>query len=61
VKAHELAKKLLAGPDLEVMFYENWGGLTDVDCCSTSEITEQQADDCGNCEGRVGESVVRLS
>ena len=61
MKAHELAHELLNGPDLEVMFYESWGGLVDVDCCLTSEITEQQADDCGNCEGRVGESIISLS
>jgi hypothetical protein len=61
MKAHELAKKLLAGPDLEVMFSENWGGLAAIDSCSTSKITEPQAEACGNCEGRVGESIVRLA
>ena len=61
MKAHELAQELLKGPNLEVMFYENWGGLSDVDRCLISEITEQQADDCGNCEGRVGESIFMLS
>ena len=61
MKAHELAQKLLNGPNLDVMIVENWGGLSDIGFCFTSEITQQNADDCGDCEGRVGESIIKLS
>jgi hypothetical protein len=60
MKAHELALKLLNGPNLDVMIEEDWGGLSDVNCCITSEITQGQAEDCGNCECRWGESIIKL-
>ena len=60
MKAHELAQKLLSGLNLDVMIEEDWGGLSDVDYCITSKISHVQAEYCGDCEGRVGESIIKL-
>lgn len=61
MKAHEIAQKLLNGPNLDVMIEGDWGDLSDVDCCTISKITHEHAEYCGNCEGRVGESIIKLS
>jgi hypothetical protein len=60
MKAHELAQVLLTGPNVEVVFSDSIGPI-DIESCFESKITENDADNCGNCERRVGEAVIALS
>jgi hypothetical protein len=60
MKAHELAKKLLNGPNLPVMFEENCGCLWEVSNPFSSTIKEDNVEMCADAEGRLGEEVVKL-
>jgi hypothetical protein len=57
MKSHDLAAKLLTMPNLEVMAYDPLGPL-DISSVQPYTITRSDADDCGNCEDRVGEEVL---
>jgi hypothetical protein len=60
MKAHELAQKLLNGPNLDVMFQENSGCLLEVSSTSSRPINECDEEMCGDAEGRLGEEIVVL-
>jgi hypothetical protein len=60
MNAHELAKKLLEGPNLPVMFQENCGCLLEVSNPFSRPINECDEEMCGDAEGRLGEEVVIL-
>lgn len=60
MKAHELAQKLLNGPNLDVMFQENCGCVLLVDGVFSRPIDESDEEMCGDAEGRVGDEVVIL-
>jgi len=60
MKAHELAQKLLNGPNLEVMICDSVGPV-DLSSCYEYVISEDDEDNCGDCEGRVGQTVITLS
>jgi hypothetical protein len=59
MKAHELAQKLLNGPDLDVMIRDTLGPV-DLSSCYEYQISNDDEDNCGDCEGRVGETVIAL-
>jgi hypothetical protein len=59
MKAHELAQELLQLPNLEIMFVDSIGPM-ELGSAQESEITEQDAEDCGDCEDRVGEKYIAL-
>ena len=62
MKAHELAAKLLKGPNLEVMFKEKSGILMDVSSNPFTRIVdESDAEMTADAEERLGEEVVILS
>ena len=60
MKAHELAQKLLNGPNLYVMFEENCGCVLLVYSVFSRPINECDEDMCCDAEGRLGEEVVIL-
>jgi hypothetical protein len=60
MKAHELAQKLLNGPDLDVVFQENSGCLLEVSTTSSRLINECDEEMCGYAEGRLDEEIVVL-
>ena len=60
MKAHELAAKLLNGPNLPVMFEESCGCLWEVSDPFCSTVNEGNEEMCGDAEGRFGEEVVKL-
>lgn len=60
MKAHELATRLLSGPNLPVMFEENCGCLLEVSGVFSRPINESDEEMCGDAEGRLGEEVVIL-
>jgi hypothetical protein len=60
MKAHELAAKLLNGPNLDVMFQEHSGCLLEVSSSSSRPINECDEEMCGDAEGRLGEEIVVL-
>jgi hypothetical protein len=57
MKSHDLAAKLLSMPNLEVMAYDAIGPM-DISSVQTYTISESDEEDCGNCEGRIGEEVL---
>jgi len=59
MKAHELAKKLLALPNHEVMIIDSVGPN---ECRSPYQyiITDDDADVCGCCEDIVGDTVIAI-
>jgi hypothetical protein len=60
MKAHELAQKLLNGPNLDVMFQEHCGCLWLVNSAYSRPLCEFDEDMCGDAEGRLGDEVVIL-
>ena len=60
MKAHDLAQKLLNGPNLDVMFEENCGCVLLVDYTFSRPIDESDEEMCGDAEGRLGDEVVIL-
>jgi len=60
MKAHELAQKLLNGPNLDVMFEENCGFVLSVNSTHSRPIDECDVEMCGDAEDRLGEEVVIL-
>jgi hypothetical protein len=60
MKAHELAKKLLALPDYEVMVRDSLGP-NECDTPYEYVITDEDAEMCGCCEDIVGYTVIALS
>ena len=60
MKAHELAQKLLNGPNLDVMFEESSGCLLEIHSAFDRAITEYHEEMCGDAEGRLGEQIVIL-
>jgi len=60
MKAHELAVKLLNGPNLPVMFEENCGCLWEVSNPFSATINEDNEEIGADAEGRLGEEVVKL-
>jgi hypothetical protein len=60
MKAHELAQKLLNGPNLDVMFEENCGCILAVDYVFSRPINDYDVEMCGDVEGRLGDEVVIL-
>lgn len=59
MKAHELAAKLLSMPNIEVLVSDYIGPL-EISSVQPYTITEDDEENCGNCDGRVGEEVVAL-
>jgi len=59
MKTHELAAKLLNMPNIRVMAYDNLGPMN-ISSVQTYTITKENAEDNGDCEGRIGEEVVVL-
>ncbi|AEC53168.1 hypothetical protein SCRM01_222 [Synechococcus phage S-CRM01] len=59
MKTHQLGTKLLSLPNIEVMVEDSLGPM-DISSVQLYTITDQDAEDCGNCEGRVGEEVVTI-
>jgi hypothetical protein len=57
MNTHELAAKLLSMPNIEVMAHDSFGPA-DISSVQTYTITEENAEDCCICEGRIGEKVV---
>jgi hypothetical protein len=60
MKAHELAQKLLNGPNLDVMFQENCGCILSVDSAFSRPINDCDVEMCGDAEDRLGDEVVIL-
>lgn len=60
MKAHELAQKLLNGPNLDVMFEESSGCLLEIHNAFDSTISESHEEMCGDAEGRLGDQIVIL-
>jgi hypothetical protein len=60
MKAHDLAQKLLNGPNLDVMFEENCGCILSVNSVFSRPIDESDEEMCGDAEGRLGDEVVIL-
>ena len=60
MKAHDLAQKLLNGPNLDVMFEENCGCIMSVNSVFSRPIGESDEEMCGDAEGRLGDEVVIL-
>ena len=58
--SHELAKKLLSLSNRKVMVMDSIGPQ-DVSSCYIYTITNEDADNCGDCEGIVGEEVIAIS
>jgi hypothetical protein len=59
MKTHELAAKLLSMPNVQVMAYDDLGPMN-ISSVQTYTITEENAEDIGDCMGMVGEEVVVL-
>ena len=62
MKAHELAKTLLAGPDKDIMILDgfNGGGIPrtiNLGPCDQT-ITEADANEAADCEGSIGKEVL---
>lgn len=60
MKAHELAQELLNGPNLDVMFQENFGCALSVNCAFSRPINDCDEKMCGDAEDRLGDEVVIL-
>jgi hypothetical protein len=60
MKAHDLAQKLLNGPNLPVMFEVNCGSLWEVSNPFSRPINECDEEMCADAEGLLGEEVVIL-
>jgi hypothetical protein len=60
MKSHELAQKLLSGPNLDVMFQENCGCILEVYSVFSRPINDYDEEMCGDAEGRLGDEVVIL-
>lgn len=60
MKSHELAQKLLNGPNRDVMFRENCGCVLLVDSAFSHTIDEFDEEMCGDAEDRLGDEVVIL-
>ena len=62
MKAHDFARKLLAGPDLELMVLDgfNGGGYPrEINVGpAVRTITEEDAEASGDCEGAIGDKVL---
>lgn len=62
MKAHEFARRLLSGPDQELMVLDgfNGGGFPrEINFGPVPRtISQEGEDECGDCEGMVGEEVL---
>ncbi len=59
MKAHELAQKLLSGPNLDVMVGDDYGDMLSVNSVSSYFFDEEDVVRFGE-EGRLGDEVVIL-
>jgi hypothetical protein len=59
MNSHDLAKQLLAGPNLKVVFRDYIGPIIVNTWCIIT-ISEDDADNSGDCEDLVGQKVIGL-
>jgi len=60
ITAHAFAQELLNGPDLELFVVDSicpW----EVNGFRLYEISQEDEDNCGSCDGRVGDQVIAVS
>jgi hypothetical protein len=60
MKAHELAQRLLNGPNLDVMMGDDYGDMLEVNSISSYFFDEEDEERSHYAEGRVGDEVVML-
>ena len=61
MKAHEFAQHLLDGPNLDLFGQDSLGPVEIDSCPWVYEIMQEDEDNCGSCDGRVGEKVIIFS
>lgn len=59
ITAHAFAQELLNGPDLELFALDSVGPR-EISGFRLYEISQEDEDDCGDCEGRVGDKVIAV-